>query len=170
MQPDPLSADFFARLGLPATFDLDLKTLEQSYFKLQRDFHPDRLASKSPQERAVAMQASMNINEAYNILKLPIRRAQHLLSRQGMHILGEKDSLKPDPALLMEMMDLRERLENGDTTILAQAATAQNESLKQVSLALEAKDWHKAAQATMRAHYLQKLQDEARLTNQRATL
>jgi molecular chaperone HscB len=64
------------------------------------------------------------LNEAYNALKHPLTRAKHLLALSGVTVLDEANSAKPDTTLLMEIMELQERLENGRTPQLqAEIAT-----------------------------------------------
>ena len=50
----------------------------------------------------------MDINAAYETLKNPLKRAQYLLFLQGIIVGTDKDSIKPSPDLLMEIMELRE--------------------------------------------------------------
>ena len=100
--------NFFEIFSLPPAFSLDLTALESAYFKAQRQFHPDRFVGKSPEEKLAALQKSMDINQAYETLKNPLKRAQYLLFLQGIIIGTEKDTIKPSPNLLMEIMELRE--------------------------------------------------------------
>ena len=82
--------DFFELLGLPRSFDIDMKKLNQNYFKLQQQFHPDRTKDNG--------QKSAEVNEAYNTLKNPLKRAEYIAG----------NNLQASPALLMEIMELRE--------------------------------------------------------------
>jgi molecular chaperone HscB len=99
---------YFQLLNIPPAFEIDLSALEAAYFKAQRQFHPDRFVNKSPEERLSALQKSMDINAAYETLKNPLKRAQYLLFLQEIIVGTEKDSIKPAPTLLMEVMELRE--------------------------------------------------------------
>ncbi len=72
--------------------------------------HPDRFASGSDQEQLAAMQKTTQINDAYGILKSPVRRAQALLQlKTGVDGTGEV-TVK-DPMFLMQQLELREELE-----------------------------------------------------------
>jgi molecular chaperone HscB len=103
--------NYFVLLGLPESFDIHLSELERVYFAKQRDFHPDRQIGKNDAEKQKAIFASMDINTAYQALKDPLKRAQHLLDLQGIWVNSEgKDTVKPTPELLMEMMILREEV------------------------------------------------------------
>lgn len=153
----------FEMLGLPAAFTLNLKALEQAYFTAQRACHPDRFIGKPEADRAAAISRSQAVNEAYETLKNPLTRAEHLLALQGIQALADGQPVAP--ALLMEMMELRERV--------AEAAGASQQAMIAEIKALAAattveiegffatKHWEKAAQATQRLHYLGKAMEEA---------
>ncbi|OQO04219.1 hypothetical protein B0A48_10829 [Cryoendolithus antarcticus] len=91
--------------GSPFTFDL--KKLRKEFLQLQSKAHPD-LAASGNKNRAEAM--SSHINEAYNTLRDPLRRAQHLLAVQGVDVEDESAKLE-EGELLMEVMEAREAVE-----------------------------------------------------------
>ena len=93
--------DYFALLGLPRTFSVDLAELERRYLELSREVHPDRAG------QAAAGQA-MNANQAYRALKRELPRAEHLLQLEGVRI-GDNEPVPQ--ALLGEVLELREELE-----------------------------------------------------------
>jgi len=49
---------------------------------LQQEFHPDRFASKGDVDKRLAVQTASLINQAYDTLKSPLKRAQYLLELQ----------------------------------------------------------------------------------------
>lgn len=100
--------NYFGLLSLPESFEINLQQLEQSYFTAQRQYHPDRFVGKPDGERLAAMQRSADINQAYKTLKDPLTRAQHLLKRQGILVGTDRDTVKPAPELLAEVMEWRE--------------------------------------------------------------
>ncbi len=108
--PTDLSSNHFELFGLPQTFDLDRGKLDARYRELQRQVHPDRFASAGDQARRVSMQQAARLNEAYQVLKDPLRRGRYLLELRGMDFDDQQQSLR-DTAFLMEQMDLREELE-----------------------------------------------------------
>ena len=59
-------------------------------------------------EKQAALQRSVDINQAYQKLKNPLTRAQYLLHMQGIEVGGDKDTVKPAQATLIEAMELRE--------------------------------------------------------------
>ena len=71
------------RLGLMRAFDLEPDLLQKQYFGFQRRLHPDRFATRTPKERALSQQQATALNEAYEVLKDPMRRAAYLLRLAG---------------------------------------------------------------------------------------
>lgn len=100
--PDP-----FAVLGLEPRFDLDPAQLEARFRERSREVHPDRFAGAPAGERAAALVQTRALNDAYQVLKRPQRRAEHLLARAGV-VIDDREKL--DPAFLMEILDRREEL------------------------------------------------------------
>jgi molecular chaperone HscB len=103
----PVTPDPFALLGFAPAFEIDLAALEKAYFERSRELHPDRFASAPAAERVVALSKARALNDAYQILKKPVPRAEYLLVRAGLTI-GDNERL--DPAFLMEILELREEL------------------------------------------------------------
>ena len=101
------SSDAFGLLGLPAQFDLDPKVIEQAFFERSKELHPDRFAQAPASERVAALSRSRALNDAYQVLKKPVARAEYLLARAGMTI-GDNERVEPE--LLMEILELREEL------------------------------------------------------------
>jgi molecular chaperone HscB len=109
--------NYFDLFEITPAFNIDLAALEAAYFKAQRQFHPDRFVGKTPEDKLAALQKSMDINQANETLKNPLKRAQYLLFLQGIIVGTDKDSVKPTTDLLAEIMELREELENGEKNI-----------------------------------------------------
>ncbi len=102
------SGSYFELLGLPEVFDLDLKALDAAYLARSKLVHPDRFAQAPADERVVALQQSMDLNQAYKALKKPTTRAEYLLERKGVTI-GDQERLD-DTEFLTEILRLREEL------------------------------------------------------------
>lgn len=101
----------FELFGLPSQFKLDGSLLSSQFRELQKRFHPDNFATASERDRLMAVQKAAQINDAYQILKNPISRAEYILAEQGTEIRGEQQTMQ-DPMFLMEQMELREELED----------------------------------------------------------
>ncbi|MDI1448096.1 Fe-S protein assembly co-chaperone HscB [Polyangium sp. 6x1] len=101
--------DPFQTLGVEARFDLDPDELARRHRDLSRALHPDRYAGAPAAERRLSLSRAIEVNDAFRVLKDPIRRAEALLRRAGVPV-GETAEPKPSPDLLMEMMERREEL------------------------------------------------------------
>jgi molecular chaperone HscB len=100
----------FELFGLTPAYALDLDHLDRSYRDIQSKVHPDRFAQAGDAERRAAMQMTTQVNEAYRVLKTPVRRAAYLLELNGVDVGFETHTAMPRD-FLMEQMELRERLE-----------------------------------------------------------
>lgn len=105
----------FELFELPVSFKVDLSDLSQRYRELQRVVHPDKFVNASDRERLLSVEKAAAINEAYQILKLPQRRARYMLELQSVSFDDERDTAM-DPAFLMEQIELREALSELDQT------------------------------------------------------
>ena len=104
---NPSSSDPFELLGLAPAFDVDLAALERAFFERSKAAHPDKVAGAPAAERVAALSKSRALNDAYQLIKKPVPRAEYLLSRAGVSI-GDNEKL--DPTFLMEILELREEL------------------------------------------------------------
>ncbi|HMH17407.1 MAG TPA: Fe-S protein assembly co-chaperone HscB [Burkholderiales bacterium] len=107
-----LNQNHFELFGLPARFAVDTAALEARYHELQREVHPDRFAAAPDAERRVSMQLATRVNEAYQALKSPLKRAVYILQLRGVDPGFETNTAMP-PEFLMEQMSWRERIEAG---------------------------------------------------------
>lgn len=106
----PLQQNFFELFGLPARFDLDAGQLDHAYRDLQSTVHPDRFVNAPEAERRVSMQQATQVNEAYQTLKNPVRRAAYLLAQHGIDPQFETNTAMP-AQFLIEQMEWREAIE-----------------------------------------------------------
>jgi len=104
-----MSLSPFEVLGVPALFALDETELEKRHRDLSKALHPDRYAGRPSSERREALSRAILVNEAFRKLRDPISRAEALLSELGREIT-ETNQPKPEPALLMQVMEQREAL------------------------------------------------------------
>ncbi|MGE0350060.1 Fe-S protein assembly co-chaperone HscB [Hydrogenophaga sp.] len=108
-----LQSTDFDIFGLNPRFAVDRAALDQRWKDLQREAHPDRFATADAQAQRQAMQWSVRINEAYQRLKDPLKRAAYLCELHGAAIEAENNTAMPK-AFLMQQMQWREELEEAD--------------------------------------------------------
>ena len=104
-----LTKNYFELFSLPQQYVLERAELDARYRDLQRTVHPDRYASASDQERRLSMQQATHINEAYQVLKDPLRRGRYLLELRG-HVIEDQQTTHQDPEFLMQQIEFREAL------------------------------------------------------------
>jgi len=120
-----VSINFFTLLQLPEAFVIDLETLHQNYQSIQKDIHPDRFATFDDEAKLESIKKTAQVNDAYQTLKSPIRRAEYLLQLKGINIHDEKYTAVPQD-FLMQQMEWREELETHKLNKVALEKLAQD--------------------------------------------
>jgi molecular chaperone HscB len=105
-----LQSSDFEIFGLNPGFVIDRDALDARWKDLQREAHPDRFATADAQAQRQSMQWSVRINEAYQRLKDPLKRAAYLCEMNGAPIQAENNTAMP-AAFLMQQMQWREDLD-----------------------------------------------------------
>ena len=157
----------FAVLGLEPAYELDVGALERSYLSLQQRHHPDHATVG---ERRAAMERSGAINEAYRVLRDPVRRAEYLCRLGGID-LDVSDPERGAPAMpqafLVDMIERRDALADtrrrGPAAVDAlreQVEREQDGALDRAVQALRGGAVREAAVALVERRYLQRLIDE----------
>ena len=136
-----LQSNDFEIFGVPVQFAQDRLVLDARWKELQREAHPDKFAAQGASAQRVAMQWSVRINEAYQRLKLPLKRAGYLCELNGAPVHAETNTAMP-PAFLMQQMEWREALEEAKTIehldeIAAMAGQTMREQLSKVEQLLD---------------------------------
>lgn len=159
--------NYFTLLGLDARFDLSESVLNKAYIAAQQLAHPDRMVGKSEAQKLIAIQTSMDANEAYEALKNPLTRAQHLLALSGIKVnVDDADAVRPSQLLLAEMLELRESLSQAQTeeAIAKWAHDVRHEmesTISRLSVLFDADNLPLAADCCIRLRYLEKALEEA---------
>ena len=109
-----LEDDDFALFGIERRFEQDRAVLDRRWRELQAEVHPDRFATEGAAGQRVAMQWAVRVNEAYQRLKDPLRRAAYLCELGGSPIHAEDNTAMP-ASFLMEQMEWREALDEAGT-------------------------------------------------------
>ena len=115
-----LDSDDFELFGIERRFALDRAALDTRWRALQAEVHPDRFASEGAAAQRVAMQWAVRVNEAYQRLKDPIKRAAYLCEMHGAPIEAENNTAMP-AAFLMQQMAWRESLDDATTVAQVEA-------------------------------------------------
>lgn len=114
----PAAADYFSLFGLPRSPHLCTDELARRYRRLQSEVHPDRYAAAAALLRQMSLQQASRINDAYAVLKNPLRRAAYLLSLYGADVYNETDTALPAD-FLAQQLEWREALEEADAAARA---------------------------------------------------
>ena len=122
--------DCFALLQEPRRPWLDPEALKQKFLALSTRFHPDRVHGASETERTKAQEHYAELNAAYQRLREPKERLQHLLELE----LGIKpQQVQRIPPGLMEMsLEVARQCRQADTFIAEKGRTASPRLLVQL--------------------------------------
>jgi molecular chaperone HscB len=135
-----MTMDPFATLGVARAYDVDLAALEKTHRELSRALHPDRYIGASPSERRAALAKAVEVNEAWRVVRDPIRRAEALLALGGAAVGEGAPAPASDPEFLMDMMERREALSEAkaasDLGAVRRMATAVEERARAVEATL----------------------------------
>lgn len=143
--------NYFSIFALQIGFNIDLDALEKKYFELQKNLHPD----KSDQ-----IELSILANEAYEILKNPLKRASHILRLNGIDLENDEVAPKVDSATLLEVFEMRESIKHGGDFSAKDLSQKIKSLIEEAALSLENQDLAKAAQILIRAKYFDKIRQD----------
>lgn len=170
LEPFDSGLDHFARLGLERAWRVDRNALEDAYLARSRRYHPDRHVGADSATRRAALEHSSALNEAYQVLRNRVRRAEYLVKLGGVDLDSsdpQTGAPHPEQSFLIEMIERRERLDEiasaGDDA-LGELQEEIEDELEQVFdagvAALERGDPRAAAAALVHRRYLQRFNDE----------
>lgn len=168
----PASFDFqqnhFDLFGLAQSFRIDVAQLEQQYHALQTLVHPDKSAHLPDAEQRLAMQRATLVNEAYQTLRNPLRRARYLLSLHGVDIQEENNTLMP-PDFLLAQLEWREAVSEARQARDAAALDGLEARLQRETRELESRlalkidterNYAAAAELARKLRFMEKLAEE----------
>ena len=118
--------DHFEVFGLPRRLAIDAAALQRHFYELSRRYHPDFHQRADPEEQARALEESARVNAAYRALRDPIARVEYLIRLEEGRDTREGATVKPKgpPALLAEMFEIQEALEEAQAGALTDALRA----------------------------------------------
>ena len=145
----------FDLFGVAQRFTQDRTVLDARWRALQAEVHPDKFAADGAAAQRVAVQWAVRVNEAYQRLKDPLKRAAYLCDLAGQPIDAENNTAMPG-AFLMQQMEWRESLDEARTVqqveALADAVTAHRSgALQQLQQLLDEQQDAAAAAQQVRA-------------------
>ena len=133
-----LQSNDFELFDLPEQFAQDRAAIDARWKDLQREAHPDKFAAQGAAAQRVAMQWSVRINEAYQRLKDPVRRASYICELHGAPVNAENNTAMP-PDFLMQQMEWREALDEVETVAALDKLQAEVDAGR--ARALSSLDW-----------------------------
>lgn len=146
-----LQSNDFELFGIPARFAQSRAALDQRWMDLQRQAHPDRFSEQGAAAQRIAMQWSVRINEAYQRLKDPLKRAAYLCEMNGAPVHAESNTAMP-AQFLQQQMAWRDSLDDAVGVaqlnhIGAEVARARREALERCEHLLDVEqDYGQAVQ------------------------
>ncbi|HHE3654010.1 TPA: Fe-S protein assembly co-chaperone HscB [Pasteurella multocida] len=155
----------FNIFDLPVDFHVDQATLSARYLALQKSLHPDNFSRHSAQEQRLAMQRSAEVNDALQILKDPILRAETIIAIYTGEQQNIEENSTRDMAFLMQQMQWREQLENieaqqdSDQLVAFSADIEQTQQalLSELADALSSQQWQQAKVINDKLRFIKKL-------------
>ncbi|MDP1939002.1 MAG: Fe-S protein assembly co-chaperone HscB [Hylemonella sp.] len=150
-----LQSNDFELFGLPQQFAQDRAAIDARWKELQREAHPDKFAAQGAAAQRVAMQWSVRINEAYQRLKDPLKRAAYLCELCGAPVNAHSNTAMP-AVFLMQQMEWREALDDVGSSedldaLSDQIAHSRRETLQLCEQLLDVAHDYPAAVAQVRA-------------------
>jgi molecular chaperone HscB len=109
-----LQDDDFKLFGLKQQFAQERAAIDARWKELQREAHPDKFAAQGSAAQRIAMQWSVRINEAYQRLKDPLKRAAYLCELGGASVNAHSNTAMPGQ-FLMQQMEWREALDDASS-------------------------------------------------------
>ena len=161
-----MTQNYFQLFNLPEKFQIDSVKLQENYRSIQKEIHPDRFATSTENEKTQSMIKSTQVNDAYQTLKSPTKRAKYILS---LHKSVEKITLPPD--FLMQQMEWEEHLEDieKNNKELDQFKLAINKKYEEYSLMLltqidNDQNWNEAAITIDKLYFVERLLNKINIT------
>ncbi|MEQ9115791.1 MAG: Fe-S protein assembly co-chaperone HscB [Rickettsiales bacterium] len=155
--------NYFEIFNLTPDFLIDLDFLESQYLKLSKKYHPDKF--RDQESKKSAYQNTITINKAYETLNSDVLRAEYLMKLNDITLGTESDSIKPTQELLINMLDLREELEEISNkenldTYEKKISTLYEKSKSEFSKNFTKQDLEDAAQSAIKLRYYSKAIEE----------
>lgn len=174
--------NFYKLLGVTESFQVDSNLLSENFKSLQRQWHPDKFVSKPQPDQQGAANMSAKLNEAYSVLRVPYKRAKHLLQIRAEHShanLLSIDDLPLEPQFLMWVLEIREATASAAgnldklRALRGSLETALKQCLDHLAAAFEGNNLDIAAKETAKLQYLRRIEqaiDDLSYCNESSTV
>jgi DnaJ-domain-containing protein 1 len=111
--------DYFALFNEPRRPWVDAEALKQKFLALSTTIHPDRVHNLGEAERAAAQERYVELNTAYNCLREPKERLQHLLL---LELGAQPKDIQRIPSDLMDLsLEVGKACREADTFLAEKA-------------------------------------------------
>jgi len=157
----------FELFRLPVQYAIDRAVLDNAYREIQKIVHPDKFVTASDADKRAAMQWATHANDAYQILRHPIKRAIYLCELQGFNVETESNTTMPTDFLIAQI-EWRETLENARAdknvntleNLSIELKHIQHENMEQLHQMLQSLLFSQAIQLIRKMVFLEKFNDE----------
>lgn len=112
VQPFGEARNYYNILDVPERLALDPGLLTSAYHEKSRLFHPDHHVGDSEKEQEISLANASLVNLAFRTLRDPFLRARYYVARRRGEAGRPTRKASLPPAVLMEIMDLREEVQS----------------------------------------------------------
>ena len=162
-----LNSNDFELFGLAPQFAQERLAIDARWKELQGEAHPDKFAAQGAAAQRLALQWSVRINEAYQRLKNPLKRAAYLCELNAAPVNAEINTAMPT-AFLMQQMNWREALDEASSAaelelLNTQVTNARRAALQHCGQLLdEQHDYLQAAQQVRALMFIERFASDVR--------
>jgi molecular chaperone HscB len=130
--------NYYQLFELPESPLVNKGIIQTKYFKIQKKTHPDFYINATEFEQEEAMRLSSEANKAFDIFMDELKTIGYFLRQKGYLEDDEKYQLPSD--FLMEMMEINERIDDGENENVRQEIKGIETELKHGVLNILEKD------------------------------
>ena len=149
--------NYYQLFELPESPLVNKGIIQTKYFEIQKKTHPDFYINATEFEQEEAMRLSSEANKAFDIFMDELKTIGYFLRQKGYLEDDEKYQLPSD--FLMEMMEINERIDDGENENVRQEINLIETQLKQGVLYILEKDLillEETDYQQIKAYYFQK--------------
>lgn len=159
--------DHFARLGMERSIDIDMDLLDHQHAALSRTLDPQRFMIRGIGERSHAAKQLEALNEAYEVLREPLRRGRYWLA------LNEKDNHAAASSNIL-IKELRNELDGAAQPaqcdrVAQRAGQAMQDGIMGLMQALRGQKWQEANAVLVELDGLESILSDVRVRRTKLT-